>query len=463
MRAELMPAVDVNFLATQLSQLATDLDLDGWFWLDGGSFGEPKRSYLGVAAESVECEVGEEANFIATLEKQFEDHSRGSAIEIGPDRHSFIGGWVLALGYEFGLSRMGLSQVTAQNPEKLASAFALRAPVVVEYDNTTGEAKLLTTHAKPEDRDLVRMLQRLLKNPSTVPEGKTPQQKVTEKQNGVVWRHDDDQYESLVRHCQNKIAEGSVSVLCLTNQATVDLVESPDPIAIYQRLRASSNAPRSGLIVHRDRALISASPERFLRLNGKFVRSAPIKGTRPRGNTPAEDAALALELSQDPKEREENTLILDLLRNDLNTVCIPGSIRIDTYCQVESYRQVHQLVSVIEGEIDVHERGGVWQIIDSIFPGASMTGAPKQRAVEILRSLEQTDRGLYSGCFGWVNADGRSAELAMTIRSVELRGATAIVGAGGGITSHSVATAEVAEMRLKARAVIDALNVFIEQ
>lgn len=454
--------LDLNVLARQLSNLAEESDFVGWFWIDGGSFGEPQRSYLGLATSAVECVPGQENQFVATLNDQFAHHAQNQAQNALSGSEVFSGGWVLALSYEFGVNRMGLDQSGIRNGDSVANAFALRAPVVIEHNATTGETSLVPTLSGETEHELLRVLQRTLDTAQGETAAETQTPTATKRTLNTVWRFTGDEYENSVRECQRHIDKREADVLCLTNQATVQLSQRPDPLAIYQKLRDSSDAPRSGVIVYRDRALISASPERLVRLEGSSVSSAPIKGTRPRGKTQVEDIALAQELAHDPKERAENTMILDLLRDDLSKVCTPESIRVNVYCQVETYRQVHQLVSSIEGKLDADRAIGFWQVIDSVFPGGSMTGVPKRRAMKILHAVEGVDRGLYSGCFGWVSVDGKAAELAMTIRSVELRGKTAIIGAGGGITSDSVPSAEVAEMQLKARAVLDALDAFIE-
>lgn len=203
---------------------------------------------------------------------------------------------------------------------------------------------------------------------------------------------------------------------------------------------------------------MSASPERFLSVRARRIVTHPIKGTRPRGATPEADTALAAQLANDPKERAENLMIVDLMRNDLSRVCELGSVGVEGFLRVETHPHVHQLVSTVGGRLRADR--DIFDAVEACFPGGSMTGAPKRRAVEILRALEGAPRGLYSGCFGWVD-DGGDAELAMTIRSVELRGgagtSVALVGAGGGITADSDPQRETAEKHLKAAPILAAL------
>uniref|UniRef100_UPI003A85DEEF anthranilate synthase component I family protein n=1 Tax=Leucobacter sp. BZR 635 TaxID=3378705 RepID=UPI003A85DEEF len=249
-------------------------------------------------------------------------------------------------------------------------------------------------------------------------------------------------------------------VLCLTD--TVERETELSPLELYERLRGG--AVRGGVISIPGRALVSASPERFLSVRDGTVSTHPIKGTRPRGQSPEQDSALAAELAADPKERAENLMIVDLMRNDLARVCEVGSVRVERFLAVETHPRVHQLVSTVAGELRADL--DVCDAIAACFPGGSMTGAPKRSAVEILAGLEAGPRGLYSGCFGWIDDSG-DAELAMTIRGIELRrepsdggawgdGATAraFVGAGGGITIDSDPVAERRERDLKAAAML---------
>jgi para-aminobenzoate synthetase len=187
-----------------------------------------------------------------------------------------------------------------------------------------------------------------------------------------------------------------------------------------------------------------------------MVEARPIKGTLPRGRTEEEDHALATRLAADPKSRAENLMIVDLLRNDLSRVCDAGTVEVPTLMEVESYAQVHQLVSVVTGHLrdDVSTVGAV----RSLFPPGSMTGAPKLRTMEIIDEVETTPRGVYAGAFGWVRPDGR-ADLAVVIRSLSTGGdGRWALGTGGGITVRSKVAEELAETYAKARAPLAALR-----
>jgi anthranilate/para-aminobenzoate synthase component I len=258
----------------------------------------------------------------------------------------------------------------------------------------------------------------------------------------------------MISECQKAIRAGDAYQLCLTN-----MWHSPhqpgDPLALWQRLRAASPSHHGGFLRLGDTTLLSTSPEQFIAIEADgTIRTRPIKGTRPRGPTPLEDAALAHELAENTKERAENLMIVDLMRNDVSRVAEVGSVRVPELLAVETYRHVHQLVSTVSARL----RPGVGpaEVLDALFPAGSMTGAPKRSAMSILRRLEGGDRGIYSGAFGFIGDDG-TTELAMVIRSIVIGPDGTSIGAGGGITVLSEPAAELAEQKLKASALIGAL------
>jgi para-aminobenzoate synthetase component 1 len=268
------------------------------------------------------------------------------------------------------------------------------------------------------------------------------------------WRHDDDAYLALIRSCQESIRRGDAYQLCLTNTATV--AGSVDPVRVHLALRALSPTHHGGFLRIGGTVLVSASPERFVEVDAHgTLRTLPIKGTRPRHADPALDARARADLLASEKERAENVMIVDLMRNDLSRVCALGSVRVTSLFAVEAYAQVHQLVSRVEGEL----APGVTAVdaVRALFPAGSMTGAPKPAAVGLLAALERGPRGVYAGAFGWFGDDGR-ADLAMVIRSVVVTGGRATVGAGGGITALSVPEEELEEVRVKAAPLLAAVR-----
>ncbi len=226
-------------------------------------------------------------------------------------------------------------------------------------------------------------------------------------------------------------------------------------------------APFASFLRFGDFAVLSSSPERFLRVDGAGRAEAkPIKGTARRGDSAAEDARLAAVLRASEKDRAENLMIVDLLRNDLGSVCAVGSVEVPALMEVESYETVHQLVSTVRGRL--RPGAGPLDCVRACFPPGSMTGAPKLRTIEILERLEGRARGVYSGAIGWFGAGG-ACDLSVAIRAIALDGgeaapgspagpATATIGAGGAIVLGSDPEREYEEMLLKAAAPLRAID-----
>ena len=229
------------------------------------------------------------------------------------------------------------------------------------------------------------------------------------------------------------------------------------PLELYRRLRARSPAPFGAYLALGDLSITSISPERFLRLDAatRAAEARPIKGTRPRGATPAEDAALAEALTASEKDRAENVMIVDLLRNDLGKVCRPGSVRVPELYALESHPTVHHLVSTVAGVLA--EGADAFDLLRAAFPGGSVTGAPKIRAMEIIAELERAPRGVYCGAIGYVSATG-AMDLNIPIRTIVVHDGVASFHAGAGIVWDSDPAAEYDETLAKARALIDALT-----
>ena len=456
-----------------------------WCWFDGevSAPGESRVSYFALASEVRRAERGRESAFLDALRAADAAPTAGSADR--SVRGGWVGGWAVALGYEFGVALLGLEPLADCGGRgsdgcdvQLAPGFALRCDVVLAIDHEALTARLHGPSEDAIDAWLAEHGGLLAAATSTSTSEPDPEPGTAAEPRGVSiapaaqksahpqWRRDDASYASEVDACRAAIRAGDAYVLCLTDtaDAAAALPDERSAVDIYARLRTLGTPIRGGIIDAGDRALVSASPERFLSVRGDRVVTHPIKGTRRRGDTAAADRGLAAELAADPKERAENLMIVDLMRNDLSRVCVPGTVRVERFLEVETHAHVHQLVSTVGGRFTEH--AGIWDAIAVSFPGGSMTGAPKRRAVELLQQIEGGPRGLYSGCVGWVDRGG-DAEFAMTIRSVELLrahrddGATATVsarlGAGGGITIDSVPEHEVAEKHLKAAALMAAL------
>jgi para-aminobenzoate synthetase len=261
-------------------------------------------------------------------------------------------------------------------------------------------------------------------------------------------------YLANIAACLHEIVEGETYEVCLTTQLHSDA--AVDPLAAYRALRARNPAPFAALLRLGDVAVLSSSPERFLRVDReRMVESKPIKGTAPRAAHPLEDAYRAAALRADDKSRAENLMIVDLVRNDLGRVCTLGSVAVPSLMAVESYATVHQLVTTVRGRL--RDDTSAIDCIRAAFPGGSMTGAPKLRTMEIIDRLERGPRGVYSGALGFLSVNG-TADLSIVIRTLVASPGGLQIGSGGAIVAASDPDAEHDEMLLKARAVLEAVG-----
>ncbi len=270
--------------------------------------------------------------------------------------------------------------------------------------------------------------------------------------------HDSSAYLQLITKAQEFISAGDVYQLCLTNQITIK--HEIDPLIAFLQLRKLNPSPYSTYFKVGELALVSASPEQFLKVEDRRISTKPIKGTRPRSDDPVRDTEIATELANNSKERAENLMIVDLMRNDFARVAKADSIAVPKLFDIESYATVHQLVSTVQAEL--RDECDAISAIEAAFPGGSMTGAPKGRAIEIIGELEAQPRHIYSGILGHLGFDG-SAELAMIIRTMVFTGPIGdqevSIGVGGGITIDSDPAAELEETKLKAAALLKVLGV----
>jgi para-aminobenzoate synthetase component 1 len=265
---------------------------------------------------------------------------------------------------------------------------------------------------------------------------------------------DEGAYAKAVDSVRNDIADGKLYQANLTHR--MDFPCSAEPWRVYLALRRLSPAPFAAYLELPEVAVLSSSPERFLRLDlDGFVETRPIKGTRPRGATSEEDVVLERALSNSAKDRAENLMIVDLMRNDLGRVCEVGSVDVPELWKIERYATLFQLVSTVTGRLC--EDRDVIDLLSATFPPGSMTGAPKIAAMRLLASMEPVRRGIYSGALGYLDARG-GADLSVVIRTVLIREGRAYVHVGGGIVADSEPVAEYRETLDKARALIAAIR-----
>ncbi|MDO9444873.1 MAG: aminodeoxychorismate synthase component I [Dehalococcoidia bacterium] len=267
-----------------------------------------------------------------------------------------------------------------------------------------------------------------------------------------------EQYESAVSRAREYIAAGDIYQVNLAQRFSIPL--TLEGFEVYGRLRAVNPAPFAAYLDLRGPfggvEVLSSSPERFLLVDADRLETRPIKGTRPRGRDPQADARLADELRASRKDLAEHVMIVDLERNDLGRVAEPGSVRVPRFASLESYRHVHHLVSVVEAER--RPEVGLEGLLRATFPGGSISGAPKVRALEIIDELEPHVRGVYCGAIGYVSASGR-IDLNIAIRTITLADGVARFHVGGAIVDDSRPASEYAETLDKARGMARALGV----
>ena len=250
---------------------------------------------------------------------------------------------------------------------------------------------------------------------------------------------------------------GDIFQVNLSREWRVALQEPVATAALYTALRQANPAPFAGLLQQPGWAVLSSSPERLVEVRGDRVQTRPIAGTRARIH--GDDEALRIrELIDHPKERAEHVMLIDLERNDLGRVAIPGSVEVSEFMAVESYAHVLHIVSNVRGCVRVGTTPG--QVIRAVFPGGTITGCPKVRCMEIIAELEGAGRGAYTGSLGYLNRNG-DLDLNILIRTLTQRGATIALRAGAGIVADSVADEELAESRAKARGMLRALGVAV--
>ncbi|WP_414527078.1 aminodeoxychorismate synthase component I [Nodularia chucula] len=343
------------------------------------------------------------------------------------------------------------------HPASLPDAMFLLADQMIVFDHQEQSIYLLCltpNHQKTVAQAWLESIEKQLRTLAPLP----PIQPIS-SQDPIVFRlsRSHETYIHDIHKCLSEIKEGESYQICLTNKFYTD--NTPDPLEFYRQLRRVNPAPYSAFLRFGEIAIACSSPERFLRIDrAGWVETKPIKGTSRRGKTPTEDQILREQLSNSEKDRAENLMIVDLLRNDLGLVCEVGSIHVPKLMDVETYATVHQLVSTIRGHLRADMT--VTDCIKMAFPGGSMTGAPKIRTMKIIDELEQESRGIYSGAIGFLGLNG-AADLNIVIRTAIFTPNGTSIGVGGGIVALSDPEAEFEETMLKGQALIQAFSALV--
>ncbi|WP_455234032.1 aminodeoxychorismate synthase component I [Thiogranum longum] len=354
----------------------------------------------------------------------------------------FRGGWFLYLGYELA----GQIEPQLELPRDISGlpiASATRFPSALVHDRATSRRWIVAeqeSYINAIQEDIARLRPETAQTsfPACSLEEDPPRQ-----------------YLDAVQRILNYIRDGDVFQVNLSRQWSGSWPEGQCSAALYRRLRASNPGPFNGLASWDDNAVVSSSPERLVEVRGHRVQTRPIAGTRPRGTGKDADTALSTELLAHPKERAEHIMLIDLERNDLGRIAVPGTVRVSELMALESYATVHHIVSNIQARKRSDVTPG--QIIRAVFPGGTITGCPKVRCMEIIAELETTGRGAYTGSMGYLNHDG-SMDLNILIRTMVRAGGQLVFRAGAGIVSDSLPVQELQETRAKASGMLRALD-----
>jgi 4-amino-4-deoxychorismate synthase (2-amino-4-deoxychorismate-forming) component I len=388
--------------------------------------------------------------FLAALDDWWQRESTAAArmdVESSGAALPFSGGWLLLLGYELA----GEIERSLELPRACTSpvACAWRAPAAFVRASASGLTWIV---AEPGQAALAQRMRADLASLATRGE-----EHFTAGSPLAVNLEDDPpgRYLDAVNAALGHIRDGDIYQANLSRTWRCQLAAGVTAVDVYRRLRAANPAPFAGLLEFDGRAIASSSPERLVEVRNGLVATRPIAGTRPRGATPALDAALVVELRAHPKERAEHVMLIDLERNDLGRVCERGSVVVDEYMAIESYAHVHHIVSNVRGRLRQGTSPG--EVIRAVFPGGTITGCPKVRCMEIIGRLEGEPRGAYTGSIGYLGRDG-TLDLNILIRTMEIDGRQVCFRAGAGIVADSDPERELEETRAKARGLVRALG-----
>ncbi|SDP84615.1 para-aminobenzoate synthetase [Arthrobacter sp. ok909] len=417
---------------------------------DSGSRGMRAQHLNGVTImESKLVTARFRGPFFSWLDRNWD--SRQAPVPGLPPGLGFALGWLGYLGYEL-KRECGGNAVESPLPD----ASLIRCSRAVVFDHEA-RCMYLLAEAGAEGQqwctNAARRIRRLPSRPRRL-SARLPPVQFSAADSGP-------SYLQKIAASRDEIAQGNSYELCLTTQIFTNLHESMNPWDFYRRLRRSSPAPFASLVQLGAVTIASSSPERFLSITaGGHVRAEPIKGTRRRDRSPRADRQLKHDLMTSAKDRAENIMIVDLMRNDLSRHAEPGTVSVTRLCDVETYPTVHQLVSTIEATIARDQSRTA--VIAAAYPPGSMTGAPKISSMDILDGLESQPRGPYSGAVGYFSPNGAS-DLSVTIRSAVFHTRPAerqrlSVGIGGAITADSNPDDELAEIHTKAKAILGVLD-----
>lgn len=384
---------------------------------------------------------GSAGEFLCALD----DWWRAEAVPASADELPFTGGWFVYLGYGLAGEIEPALDIAADAMLPTAFAVRCRGAVVVDHEHDRCYS-VVEADAADAAADIARDVREA--GAVRTPRPGLLRAPVTAEEPG-------ERFLDGVIRAKEYISAGDIYQANLSRGWQVRIDASLDPSQVYDALRGANPAPFSGLARWRETTIVSSSPERLLQVRDGVASTRPIAGTRPRSDDADLDDSLSAELFAHPKERAEHVMLIDLERNDLGRVCIPGSVEVDELMVLESYAHVHHIVSNVRGRLRDDVSPG--DTIRAVFPGGTITGCPKFRCMEIIAELEHEPRGAYTGSFGYLNRDG-SMDLNILIRTMVMQGNTISLRAGSGIVADSEPEAELLETRAKAKGLLQALQ-----
>ena len=379
-------------------------------------------------------------DFFSALDRWTESEAQAS--ESDADPLPFLGGWFIYLGYEAGqLIEPSVQMPSAGLP--LPDALAVRCPAAVIRDRLEDRLILVSE----QDAELLHQMRSDI---DALPKAVA----LHAPRISGIQEDPPEQFLRGVERIIEYLRAGDVFQVNLSRAWRAQLAEG-DYAELYAALRQHNPAPFAGLMHWQDAAVLSSSPERLAQIDRGLVQTRPIAGTRPRGQDEAEDLRRKTGLIENLKERAEHVMLIDLERNDLGRVCVPGSVEVSELMTVESYAHVHHIVSNVRGRL--RDGAGPGAVLRAVFPGGTITGCPKVRAMQVIAELEGVGRGPYTGSMGYLNRDGRM-DTNILIRSLAVADGQITLRAGAGIVADSQPEFELKEAAAKARGLLLALG-----
>lgn len=386
--------------------------------------------------------------FESCLKKYLGEHMDKNEFDI-----PIVSGAIGYLSYDYGREKMGITSQQSKECQ-IAEAVLVFYDVIIVEDCLKKEIYISARGNTGDSSQQLKYIEWMILNKEKICQCKNEKKEdIQICEEKIQFNFEKDEYKNSIEKMIQYMKEGDIYIANMTQQLKIK--SKKNPVDVFEILRKNNPAPFGGFLDYGTYQIISASPERFLQVKNQKVQTRPIKGTRKRGKSLKEDELLFRELEQSEKDHSELLMIVDLERNDLNRICIPGSVKVTELFSIETYATVFHLISNIEGVMK--DEYDIVDVLQATFPGGSVTGAPKYRAMEIIDELEHGKRGIYTGAMGYMTLDG-ACDFNIVIRTVVHKEGYYYLGVGGGITVESDLEFEYEETLQKAKAILEALK-----